>query len=123
MVPTINHALGRVESIRRLLVVGPPGDTARIDDLGRRLCGEVLEHDNQPRALLTVLPKSDWVLRQYTGESEVWSTVVPAVFPGHHKGDRVTLCVRPEQLRVAARDGKPGANQPSSSLRVGWSSR
>lgn len=85
--PTINHALGRVESIRRLLVVGPPGEKARIDDLGRRLCGEVLEHNDQPRALLTVLPKSDWVLRQYTGESDVWSTVVPAVFPGHHKGD------------------------------------
>ena len=85
--PTINHALGRVEAIRRLLVVGPAGDTARIEDLGRRLCGEVLEHIGTPRALLTVLPKSDWVLRQYTDESDVWSTVTPAVFPGHHKGD------------------------------------
>jgi molybdate transport system ATP-binding protein len=32
-------------------------------------------------------------------------------FPGHLKGDRVTLCVRPEQLRVSARDGKLGMNQ------------
>ncbi len=32
-------------------------------------------------------------------------------FPGHLKGDRVTLCVRPEQLSAAAREGKPGSNQ------------
>jgi molybdate transport system ATP-binding protein len=31
--------------------------------------------------------------------------------PGHLKGDRVTLCVRPEQLVVRAREGKPGSNQ------------
>ena len=40
-------------------------------------------------------------------------------FPGHLKGDRVTLCVRPEQLKVAARNGKPGANQiPAELLRA-----
>ncbi len=32
-------------------------------------------------------------------------------FPGHLKGDHVTLCVRPEQLKVFARNGKPGPNQ------------
>jgi molybdate transport system ATP-binding protein len=32
-------------------------------------------------------------------------------FPGHLKGDRVTLCVRPEQLRAAARNGRPARNQ------------
>ena len=40
-------------------------------------------------------------------------------FPGHLKGDRVTLCVRPEQLKVLPRNGKPGVNQlPGQLLRV-----
>jgi ABC-type sulfate/molybdate transport systems ATPase subunit len=32
-------------------------------------------------------------------------------FPGRLKGDRVTVCVRPEQLSVAPRAAKPGPNQ------------
>jgi len=32
-------------------------------------------------------------------------------FPGHFKGDRVTLCVRPEQLTAAPREAKLGINQ------------
>lgn len=32
-------------------------------------------------------------------------------FPGRFKGDRVTLCVRPEHLTVAARLGRLGSNQ------------
>jgi molybdate transport system ATP-binding protein len=32
-------------------------------------------------------------------------------FPGHLKGDRVRLCVRPEQLAVSARNGKLEKNQ------------
>ena len=40
-------------------------------------------------------------------------------FPGHLKGDRVTLCVRPEQLKVSARNGKAGPNQiPAELLRA-----
>src|SRR5665213_3392863 len=40
-------------------------------------------------------------------------------FPGHLKGDRVTLCVRPEELTAAAREGKPAANQiPAELVRV-----
>jgi molybdate transport system ATP-binding protein len=40
-------------------------------------------------------------------------------FKGHFKGDRVTLCVRPEQLTAAARDGKLAANQiPAELARV-----
>src|SRR5580700_2517889 len=37
-------------------------------------------------------------------------------FPGRFKGDRVTLCVRPEQLIVSARLGRPGPNQVAASL-------
>jgi ABC-type sugar transport system ATPase subunit len=32
-------------------------------------------------------------------------------FPGRLKGDRVTLCIRPEQLTVSARNSRPGPNQ------------
>lgn len=40
-------------------------------------------------------------------------------FPGRLRGDRVWLCVRPEQLNVLPRDGKPGPNQiPAQLLRV-----
>jgi len=38
-------------------------------------------------------------------------------FPGRLKGDRVTVCVRPEQLRVAARNGRPGPNQIPAELK------
>ena len=37
-------------------------------------------------------------------------------FPGRFKGDRVTLCVRPEQLIVSARLGRPGPNQIAATL-------
>ena len=38
-------------------------------------------------------------------------------FPGRLKGDRVTVCVRPEQLKVAARNGRPGPNQIPAELK------
>ncbi|HXN48454.1 MAG TPA: ABC transporter ATP-binding protein [Bryobacteraceae bacterium] len=40
-------------------------------------------------------------------------------FPGRFKGDRVWLCVRPDQLVATARNGAPGVNQvPAQLLRV-----
>jgi ABC-type sulfate/molybdate transport systems ATPase subunit len=38
-------------------------------------------------------------------------------FPGRFKGDRVTMCVRPEQLMVSARLGKAGPNQIPAELK------
>ena len=38
-------------------------------------------------------------------------------FPGRFKGDRVTLCVLPEQLIVTARLGRPGPNQIAAELK------
>ncbi|HLH37810.1 MAG TPA: ABC transporter ATP-binding protein [Bryobacteraceae bacterium] len=38
-------------------------------------------------------------------------------FPGHLKGDRVTVCVRPEQLRALPRNGRPGPNQIRAELK------
>jgi molybdate transport system ATP-binding protein len=37
-------------------------------------------------------------------------------FPGHLKGDRVMLCVRPEQLRASPPNGRPGPNQIPAEL-------
>jgi molybdate transport system ATP-binding protein len=40
-------------------------------------------------------------------------------FPGRFRGDRVWLCVRPDQLSATAREGTPGANQvPAQLLRT-----
>jgi molybdate transport system ATP-binding protein len=38
-------------------------------------------------------------------------------FPGRFKGDRVTLCVRSDQLKASARTGRPGPNQVSAELK------
>ncbi len=38
-------------------------------------------------------------------------------FPGRLKGDRVTVCVRPEQLRASGRNGRPGPNQIPAELK------
>jgi molybdate transport system ATP-binding protein len=37
-------------------------------------------------------------------------------FPGRLKGDHVTVCVRPDQLRALPRNGKPAANQIPADL-------
>jgi molybdate transport system ATP-binding protein len=50
--------------------------------------------------------------RVQIGDSEVDGPY----FPGRLKGDRVTICVRPEQLSVTSRNGKPGPNQIPASL-------
>jgi ABC-type sulfate/molybdate transport systems ATPase subunit len=38
-------------------------------------------------------------------------------FPGRLKGDRVTVCVRPEQLVVSMANGRPGPNQIPAELK------
>ena len=38
-------------------------------------------------------------------------------FPGRLKGDRVTVCIRPEELKVSARNGRPGPNQIPAELK------
>jgi len=54
----------------------------------RRLPGqELLNLKGEPVGLLNILPTSDWVLRQYVGESRTWSTVTPIILPGHDDPD------------------------------------
>lgn len=80
--PTINHALNRVECIRRVMIAAPPGCQKQIDWIRRRLPGEELSRDGEAFGMLGILPASDWVVRQYTRESRVWSTVTPVMLPG-----------------------------------------
>lgn len=86
--PTINHALNRVESIRRVLVAAPAHCEQRVTWLRRAIAGaELRDHRNQPAALLTILPSTDWVLRQYYKHSTTWSTVTPVILPIHEGYD------------------------------------
>lgn len=89
--PTINHALNRVESICRVLITAPPGFKDRIDWIRRRLPGQELIWDAEVVGLLNLLPTNDWVLNQYIGPkdgSRTWSTVTPVVWPGHDDRDQ-----------------------------------
>lgn len=83
--PTINHALGRVESIRRVLITAPPHCQAEINWARRALAGQALV-DNQTQAetaLLVPLHPSDGVLQQYVKSSEEWTTVTPVILGGY----------------------------------------
>ncbi len=68
---------------------------------GQELIGE----DQEPAALLSLLPADDRVVRHYTRRAESWSTVVPVVLPGHDDPDhyrrrlkRVTCAEEQRQL-------------------------
>jgi CRISPR-associated protein Csb2 len=80
----------RVTSIRRVLVTAPVGCGGQVEWVRRRLSGHELVREDRPGeavGLLTLLPRSDWVLRQYIGEGEVWSTVTPVLLPGYDDRD------------------------------------
>ena len=67
--PTINSAMGRVESIRRVVIAASTQFADRIEWIRRRLPGQDLieENEKQTVGLLNILPTSDWVLRQQRG--------------------------------------------------------
>ena len=92
--PTIDHALSRVEGIARVMVAAPSGYDAQIEWLSARLAGQDLVWKGAAIAFLDPLPRSDWVLRQYVEACTRWSTVTPVVLPGHDdrsaaKGERL----------------------------------
>ena len=88
--PTINHALNRVESIRRILLVAPPHCGHQIAWARRAMAGaELVNDEGVATALLTILPSSDWVLRQYVDESRTWATVTPVIIPGYDDPDHL----------------------------------
>lgn len=80
--PTINSALKRVESIRRVMIVAPIGCQDRIDFIRRRLLGHELKWQGEVVGVLNLLSERDYVRDQYIGESATWSTVTPVILDG-----------------------------------------
>jgi len=87
--PTVNYKLGRIESTQRVLVTAPPHCGREINWLRRAIAGAELINQDGVAALLTILPGSDWVLQQYVGESQTWSTVTPVILPGFDDPDHL----------------------------------
>lgn len=81
--PTINAHLHRVESIRRVMVVAPPGRHDRIDFIRRRLLGHALKWHNEEIGVLNVLTGKDWVRDQYVGTATTWTSVTPVILDGY----------------------------------------
>ena len=108
-IPTINHALGRVESIRRLIIAAPLHCAQEVNWARRAMAGAELAHDENSQALMTILPASDWVLRQYTESSQKWSTVTPVILPGYED---------PGHLRRKLKSGVDSETQKRYLLRL-----
>jgi CRISPR-associated protein Csb2 len=76
----------RLGSVRRGLITAfTDGCEAEITWARRTLSGQPLidESTRQPVALLSLLPSTDNVVRQYTRLAATWATVTPVVLPGH----------------------------------------
>lgn len=69
--------------IRRVLIVAPPRDDKRLNQLRTRLIGPLQPEDGEPTTAMVPLSPQDNVLRRYTGVARRWSTVTPAILPGH----------------------------------------
>jgi CRISPR-associated protein Csb2 len=75
----------KVESIRRLLVVGPPGCKADMNRMRQLLSGQELTPNgsDDPIAMLSVIPTSDRNVERYVKPAVEWATVTPVVLPGY----------------------------------------
>ena len=80
--PTINSALNRVESIRRVMVVAPVGCQEQIDFIRRRLLGHELVWRGEVVGVLNLLTGRDFVRDRYLGKSAEWCTVTPVILDG-----------------------------------------
>lgn len=81
--PTVNSHLHRVESIRRVMVVAPPGCQDRIDFIRRRMLGHSLTWRDEEIGVLNVQLGKDWVRDQYTGAATTWTSVTPVILDGY----------------------------------------
>lgn len=74
--------------VRRVMIMAPVGDDARLDHLARRLSGLTLkpvrgdEFGNREPPLLVPV-RNDNVARFYTKPSSTWASVTPVILPGH----------------------------------------
>jgi len=76
------------QMVRRVMVVAPVGDDAKLEHLAARLAGRQLKPENGnefgdqgPPTLVRVF--GDKVAKRYTAESNVWASVTPVILPGH----------------------------------------
>lgn len=73
--------------IRRGIIYVPAGGRqSEIDTLRRMLAGnELVDIDKQAQALITPLPLSDTIIRNYVPlePADSWATVTPVILPGH----------------------------------------
>jgi len=95
----------------RVIQKGPPRHI--LDEPANLEIARLLGAFNLLEAEIRTLDPGRDISRLQAGEFELQGPY----FPGHLKGDRVTLCVRPEQLKVAGRNGKPEANQIPAELK------
>jgi len=97
----------------RLVQSGPPRSVA--DKPASVEVARLLGIFNLLEADIVELNPQRNLSRLRLGDLEISGTY----FPGRLKGDRVWLCVRPDQLTAGGRDGAPGPNQiPAQLLRV-----
>ncbi len=108
-----------VGSIRRVLVLEPPGGNgAEVAWLRQRLSGQSLidERTSQPVATLGLIPNRDRRLRWYVAEqgARVWSTVTPVIVPGYDDRDpkKTELLLR----KTLAQAGFPARLQQEAAL-------
>jgi molybdate transport system ATP-binding protein len=89
----------------RIIQSGSP--TAILDHPANLDVARLLAAFNLLAAEILVLDPGRNTSRVKIGEFELEGPY----FPGKLKGDRVTVCVRPDQLKAGARNGRPGVNQ------------
>lgn len=74
----------QVGAIRRLLIAAPAECGEELAWVRRALSGEELRDESgNAQAVLTILPRSDRVLRDYLDTAHCWSTVTPVLLPRH----------------------------------------
>jgi CRISPR-associated protein Csb2 len=80
----------RVGAIRRVIITSFGEDLeAEIAGVRRALAGDELKRSDiaRPEALLSLLPVTDTMVRQYTRSAAAWATVTPVVLPGYDDPD------------------------------------
>ncbi len=98
----------KVESIRRVLIAGPPGSDLAV--FQRLLNGRELfaEGHTEPVAMLSIASRADTAIEPYLRSSCVWSTVTPVVLPGFDdaSGTRKKLSARTAEGGFASGSAK-----------------
>lgn len=90
--PTIQAYDRSVSAIRRVVICAPAALSQEMNELRKWLPGQSLidEQTGEEMALLNLLVTSDSVLKNYIGDSKIWTTVTPVILPGHDDVKKVS---------------------------------